>query len=306
MRQLPWQRVGPTLVLILVMVGLLQLGLIVLTGAGGSAWLFVGLGLLDVGLLAAAALAIRPSLYQRRLAHARLEQRVHERTAELEARNQELHALAARLEAVREEERTRISREVHDRLGQALTGLKMDVTWLRRHLGTTSDPGIVEVLARMTDLLDETVQDVRRIASELRPGVLDDFGLTAALEWLAGDFQTRCGIACVTDLEEIDVPPASATACFRICQEALCNVVRHAGADLVQIGLRAEDGKAVFCVSDNGRGAADAALTRPGAMGLLGMRERAAQVGGTLSVIGKPGHGTTLVLVLPLGQDGVS
>src|SRR5262249_55498677 len=153
-------------------------------------------------------------------------------------------ALTAYLESVREEERTRIARELHDELGQALTGLKMDLTWVRDRLGLNGPtvPAAVlrEKVTDMAQLADATIATGRRIATELRPGILDDLGLVAALEWLAQDFQRRTGIPCdfTADRDDLALGRKQTTALFRIAQESLTNVARHAQATAVQVRLR--------------------------------------------------------------------
>ena len=208
--------------------------------------------------------------------------------------------LAAHIEAVREEERTRISREIHDELGQSLTGLKMDLSWLDRKL---SDPKhkvslrlLHEKIESMKDLVDATVQSVRKISTELRPGILDDLGLTAAIEWQASDFQSRTGIACRFESlpEDVSLDEKSSSAVFRIFQEILTNVARHAEATQVDIDLKEEAGKLILEVRDNGRGITERESGNAKSLGLLGMRERAFLLGGEFHISGVPTHGTTV------------
>jgi len=222
---------------------------------------------------------------------------------------EQLRALAGRLLAVREEEGRRIARDVHDVLGQALTGLKLDLTWLGHRVtggGKTTPP---EVLAErchaMVELVDGALTAVRRIATELRPAVLDDLGIEAALEWQAGDFQRRTGID--VDIEVPEAPTSigtdQATAFFRIAQEALTNVARHAHATRVTIRLNTVGVEASLLISDDGRGLPRDTLAREGALGLVGMRERAGLLGGSVDVSGIEGIGTTVVARLPLRRD---
>jgi PAS domain S-box-containing protein len=224
---------------------------------------------------------------------------------------QELRALAGRLHAVREEESARIARDVHDVLGQALTGLKLDLTWLARRLGpepaVAAAPEILTEHCRsMLDLVDQTLERVRAIASELRPAILDDLGIEAAIEWQTADFTRRTGIH--VDLEVARTPtraigPDQATALFRIVQEALTNVVRHAEARRVAVCLEAEGPEAVLIVSDDGRGLPP---REPGArtgLGVVGMRERATILGGRIEISSRPGRGTMVVARLPLRRD---
>ncbi|HWA10518.1 MAG TPA: histidine kinase [Opitutaceae bacterium] len=212
----------------------------------------------------------------------------------------QLRALTARLQTVREEERTRIAREVHDELGQALTGLKLDLSWLAGKLPATR--ALQDKMKAMAAHLDETIHAVRRIATELRPGVLDSLGLAAAIEWQAADFQERTGIRCEV---KIDVPETLqdrelATACFRIFQETLTNIIRHAKATRVDVRLARDDHELLLTVRDNGRGISEREIIHARSIGLIGMKERAAQVGGEVFFFGLPGRGTTVTLRVPL------
>jgi len=233
--------------------------------------------------------------------------------AELGRSQGQLRALAARLQQAREEEAVRLARELHDQLGRCLTTLKLDVGAIERGLrgGLTDErarAGLLEAAQRMGQALDETVQTVRRISAELRPGVLDDLGLAAAIDWQAKDFQKRSGVACVLRLPEDD-PPLSreqATALFRIFQEGLTNVARHAQARTVWVHLGEEGSHVVLEIEDDGVGFSPAALAERRSLGLLGMRERAAAFGGEVEVTGSPGRGVTVLVRLPLGgaRDG--
>jgi signal transduction histidine kinase len=212
----------------------------------------------------------------------------------------ELRQLAFYLEAVRDHERSAIAREIHDELGHALTALKMDIVWLASKLAGER-PELDGRLRAMAELADGTIATMRRIATELRPRVLDELGLVEAIEWRAADFSERTGIATELALAAPEPPPSPqvAAALFRILQEALTNVARHAAARRVRIELR-RDGQALLLrVADDGRGASPAALRSPESLGLLGMRERAAMLGGTATV--QSGRrGTTVSARLPL------
>lgn len=213
----------------------------------------------------------------------------------------QLRALTSYLHHVREEERTRIAREVHDELGQALTGLKFDLSLLAG--AAAGAPRAWREKARtMITQIDATIQTVRRITTELRPGILDSLGLAAALEWQAHEFQQRTGVPCtvVSTVGEPAWPADFATVFFRIFQETLTNVLRHAGARRVDVALREEDGRLVLEVADDGRGITDEALASPHSLGLVGMRERAGLVGGGLSVHRRDGGGTIVRLEAPL------
>jgi PAS domain S-box-containing protein len=228
---------------------------------------------------------------------------------ELRTSREELRALAGRLLSVREDERARIAQDLHDTLGQSVTGLKLDLAWLATRLPAGQTP-LREKLEASQALADSTIQTVRRICTELRPSVLDELGLVAALEWQAREFQGRTGIwcECIAEQPDITVEPEASTALFRICQEALTNVARHAHATRVRIIVREEAGTLVLTVADNGRGIPEPERTNRTSLGLLGMRERALQVRGEISIVGRPGEGTTVTVRVPLRtaslQDG--
>lgn len=215
---------------------------------------------------------------------------------------EQLHALTAHLQQVREEERTRIAREIHDELGQALTGIKMEISWCKNRLSRHDENQAREFMLGKTDvmsqLIDDTIRTVRRIASELRPGVLDELGLEAAIDWLARDFQNRSGIECEVRTEEVRLDRDRSTAMFRVCQEALTNVARHAGATKVSIRLERDEEELVLRVRDNGRGIRPREKGQSNSLGLLGMRERVSLAGGELSIEGSPGQGTSVVMRL--------
>jgi signal transduction histidine kinase len=230
-----------------------------------------------------------------------LEQRVNERTTQLIQSHEELSRLSAHLQTAREEERARIAREIHDELGGSLTGVKMDVARLRRLGNPGSDEWLAQV-ETVSTALDETVQTVRRIATELRPAILDDFGLVAAIEWQLKEFQARSGIVCqlTAATEPIELDRDSATAIFRVFQETLTNVARHADATHVAVQLEPEPGWLVLRVSDNGRGIDPAALAQSSTFGLAGMRERVRMLSGQLVIQSPAGQGTTVLVKVPL------
>jgi PAS domain S-box-containing protein len=257
--------------------------------------------------------------------NAQLEQRVADRTAALLAANAELHSevaeriraeaelaesreqlrgLSARLEAAREEERTRLAREVHDELGGALTSLKMDVARLRRGAEAGDFAGVGAGAVAALALIDQTIHTVRRIATDLRPGILDDFGLIAAIEWQLQEFEQRSGLEChfATDVAELDMDPDSATAVFRVFQETLTNVARHAQASRVEVRLSVDADDLTLEVSDNGRGISENELFGSRSLGLLGMRERVHLLVGELEIRGQPGVGTVVRVRLPLAR----
>jgi signal transduction histidine kinase len=222
---------------------------------------------------------------------------------EIIASREQLRVLAAYLESVREEERTRIAREIHDELGQLLTGLKLDLAWLVSKLPATQD-SLRERIRSMSGLVDDTIKSVRRMATELRPGILDDLGLVPAVEWQTQDFQARTGIhcECVTNLAHAVEDQEQRTALFRILQEALTNVARHAHATKVVISLTEEDECLTLCVKDDGRGITDAQIVDRKSLGILGIRERARLLGGDVGIAGQPGAGTTIVVRIPTNR----
>jgi signal transduction histidine kinase len=235
-----------------------------------------------------------------------LENRVVERTRELGQANERLRALSGRLQSAREEEGTRIAREIHDRIGSALTSLKWDLEGVDRALAEIQNlPQLADLRRRMVAMMgltDQTLDIVRRIASELRPSILDDLGLVEAMEWQAKEFHTRTGIPCHyrCSLEDVDLSPGQSTNLFRILQEALTNVLRHAHAATVDIVLEKQGGNLVLTITDNGVGITSAQTSSPDALGLLGMRERARAAGGTIDISGEGGKGTAVVVQVRL------
>lgn len=219
---------------------------------------------------------------------------------------QALRALSARLHSAREEEGTRIAREIHDELGGALTGLKWDLEKIDNTLNGLADGSqLAEVRNRigsMTTIIETTINTVRRIAAELRPGVLDDLGLVAAIEWQIEQFQSRSGLKChlTNNAKEIELDREKATAVFRILQEILTNVLRHAGAANVYVKLGRTKHYFEVEVKDDGRGITESQRLNSRSLGLLGMKERALLVGGDVRVTGKEGAGTTVVVRVPL------
>ena len=234
----------------------------------------------------------------------KLEQRQAERDrAEREIRNsrEQLRNLSAHLQSVREEERTRMAREIHDELGQGLTALKMDVSWLNRRL-LEEDATLKNKLTSMEEVIDRTIETVQKLSGELRPGMLDDLGLAAAIEWQAEEFQQRTGITCEVSLrsEETVLNRDQSTTMFRIFQETLTNVIRHARATKVEVRLDEQNGKIVLEVRDNGRGITQAEISDPKSFGLIGMRERVEFIDGEVTIAGSPGKGTSIRVTLPL------
>jgi PAS domain S-box-containing protein len=224
---------------------------------------------------------------------------------ELRASREQLRELSRFLESVREDERTRLAREMHDELGQTLTALKIDVAWLTRRL-SPEQGSLLEKTGSMYELIDGAIQTVKRISTELRPGVLDDLGLADAIEWQAQE------LGKLTDIEfrfsarpqHLVLDRDRSTAIFRICQEALTNVVRHADATRVSVSLRKGPDHVSLMIKDNGKGVEESQTLDPAAFGLLGMRERARIWGGDVRIEGVPGKGTVVALSIPLTTKG--
>jgi len=217
-----------------------------------------------------------------------------------------LRALSARLHSAREEEGTRIAREIHDELGGILTGLKWDLEKIDKTLNTAAEGSHLSEIQRrikgMTTLIETTINAVRRIASELRPGVLDDLGLVAAIEWQIEQFQSRSGLKChwTNRAGDIELTRERATAVFRILQEILTNVLRHASAGNLFVKLGRSETHFELEVRDDGRGITESQRRNSGSLGLLGMKERALLVGGEVCVTGKEGGGTTVLVRVPI------
>ena len=224
---------------------------------------------------------------------------------ELKKAQDQLRRLSGSIMAGQEKERSAIARELHDELGQVLTALRMDCVWMRDRLKRT-DARASERTFTMCELIDQTIDDVRSIAVRLRPGVLDDLGLTDALEWYTSDFEKRTGIACT--FKQFDVPEVDdmvATAAYRITQEALTNVARHSSATHVDVILQAKEGRLTLKVVDNGRGFSTQKLKESECLGMAGMRERASLVGGCLDIQSQPGTGATVFFALPIDSGAV-
>jgi len=217
---------------------------------------------------------------------------------------EELRSLTAYLQNVREEERTRIAREIHDELGQSLTGIKIDISWLKRKLADMvkpTDPIQVKIDS-LLGLAESVIATTRELSLGLRPGILDDLGLVVAINWEIKRFQEKIGIICTvqSDVEEITIPEKHATTLFRICQECLTNIARHAQATEVKITLMGKGGNLVLEIEDNGKGIATGQIRSPLSLGILGMRERTKNLRGKFSISGVPGRGTTVKVELPI------
>ncbi len=248
-----------------------------------------------------------------------LEIRVKEKTLELEHTNaqlqkeitehkqieKQLRHLSARLQHVREEERTRIAREIHDELGQQLTGVKMDLSWLFKKIDKEQPKELEDKVTALLKLIDNTIKTVRKISTELRPGILDDLGLIAAIEWQCNEFEKRHGIKCVftTTIDDLDFGTIVSTEVFRIVQETLTNVVRHSNATCVEIKMKISNGNLLIELSDNGKGITVDEINNNKSLGLLGIGERTKILGGTFSIKGEPGKGTMVTLHIPFAEN---
>ena len=218
---------------------------------------------------------------------------------------QQLHDLCAYLQSIREEEKTYFAREIHDELGQSLMVLKIELSLLGKRLPKDQEV-LLERIKPILKLIDMTIQTLRRISTELRPELLDDLGLPAAMEWQADEFQNRTGIKCkVTfDPRDIILDKHRSTAIFRIFQEALTNVARHANATRVKVSLKKKVGKLVLKVSDNGKGITEKQISDPKSFGLIEIRERARFSGGDVKISGVKDKGTTVTVSIPLERKG--
>ena len=227
---------------------------------------------------------------------------------QLKSSNEKLRALSASLQSAREEEGTRIAREIHDELGSALSSLRWGLESFDKLISGAEDrrqlPALRANVEAMIKLTDSTIGAVRRIASELRPSVLDDLGPVEAIEWQAQQFEARTGIVCRCDCrpDDVGLSREQSTAVFRIFQEALTNILRHAQASRVEIGMREEGGEFVLTIGDDGRGITEEEKLGAHSLGLLGMRERAHLVGGEIEVAGAEGEGTTVTVRRPTGE----
>jgi PAS domain S-box-containing protein len=222
----------------------------------------------------------------------------------------QLRALSVRLQSVRDQESERIAREIHDELGHALTSLNMDLIWIQQKLEAEKSPLLRSQFQRRikttTKLLETTVRSVQRISAELRPAMLDNLGLTATLEWQAEEFEARTSIRCRWKPKPVIAQSNrdQATALFRIFQEILTNVARHARARSVNLKLVQNDGELILEVADNGRGFNEKKLLDHKSLGLLGMRERVAFIGGRVEIRSAPGKGTKVIVTSPIATPG--
>lgn len=224
---------------------------------------------------------------------------------ELRKSHDELRNLSAYLQQVREEERAKIAREIHDELGQALTAIKMDISYLFKKYNDHCS--VSEKARSIFRIIDSIIHAIKRISTELRPGILDDLGLIAAIEWQVREFENRCGIRCHLriDQEDIDIDKESSIAIFRVLQESLTNIARHASATEVFIGIYEDRDNLHLQIKDNGKGITEDHIKNPRSFGLIGMRERVHFLGGDMHISGKSGEGSRIEIRIPL-KKGVS
>jgi signal transduction histidine kinase len=223
----------------------------------------------------------------------------------LENSRQQLRALTARLQAGREEERAKAAREIHDDLGQVLTALKLNLDWIERKIGEGADNAALNALLdrvlESAEMVEAAIQSVQRISTDLRPSALDNLGLVEALREETRRFEARSSLACELRLpgEPLRLPPQTSITVFRVFQEALTNVARHAQASAVRISLEVREAQIVLQIEDDGKGIGPEAIGDPRSLGLLGMTERASALGGRVAVAPIAPHGTRVTLRLP-------
>jgi len=218
---------------------------------------------------------------------------------------EQLRDLASYLQDVREQERTRIAREIHDDFGQSLTILKMDLSWLKKHI-IQDQPQVQNKIDSMFKVIDASLQTLHTVSSELRPVILDDFGLESAIEWQVEEFQNRTGVRCRVDssVVDLDLTKEQSTAIFRIFQETLTNIMRHSGATDVDVRLEMNEDVLILEVADNGRGITKAEISNSRSFGLLGIRERLYPWNGQVDFIGHPNKGTRVIVRVPISGKG--
>ena len=222
---------------------------------------------------------------------------------DLHEHQEELRMLSSHIQQVQEEERGRIAREIHDALGQRLTSITMDIEFLKSKLGQDIPEEITDRLIALTNLTEETIKLTRKISQELRPSILDDLGLISAIDWLKEQYNQRTDIHFTLDMpkEDIEVKDEHATAIFRITQEALTNIIRHAEAKNVKIQVKFSNSNISLKVCDDGKGIKkNNKPAKEKTFGVFGMQERAAMLGGEMKIVSQPNKGTTINLSLPL------
>jgi PAS domain S-box-containing protein len=248
----------------------------------------------------------KKSELQRQQFNEELEEQVKRKTAELSRSYQDIRELASHLQDVREEERASIAREIHDELGQQLTGLKMDLSWIAKRKAVQDDIEAKQKSVIILNLLDTAIKTVRKIATDLRPSILDDLGLIAAIDWQSKEFRRRSGISTefISTMPELRYSSGISIGLFRICQESLTNVARHAEASKIRISLQEQDKDNILLkIEDNGKGFEVRQIGDKKTLGLLGMRERTLMMGGEFRIESDPGKGTTLFVTVPLTKS---
>jgi PAS domain S-box-containing protein len=239
-----------------------------------------------------------------RQAHDTLEERVEQRTGELQLSRQQLRELYSRMQTTQEKDRKQISREIHDELGTVLTVLKYDLAWVERKL-TNPSSVVVEKINTMSATVDSIIETIQKICAQLRPSLLDDMGLAAAIEWQSSQFAKMAGFICKTNLDEnIDLDQDYSTVLFRIFQELLTNILRHAQADTVQIRLKQQNRNIFLEVEDNGIGINKEQILNLGSLGLIGIRERVTIYDGSFVIKGSHGKGTIATVIIPIDKKG--
>ena len=228
---------------------------------------------------------------------------------ELKKSKEELKNLSAHLQAVIDEERKTIAREIHDELGHSLTIIKLDLSWLKNKLSKENHPLSLKIKSILS-LVDETINSVQRISTRLRPGVLDHLQLVDAIEWLVNEIRRKTNLQCILtigrDVENISLDPERSIAVYRIFHEATTNILRHSEATKMEVNLNLLNNKLVLYIKDNGKGISQFALNHPLSLGIIGMRERASTIGGTFNIYSSDGNGTTVELIIPINQNMVS
>jgi PAS domain S-box-containing protein len=219
----------------------------------------------------------------------------------LQSSYKQIKQLVTHLQDIREQERTNMAREIHDELGQQLTGLKMYISWLNKKV-LNQEPDIKEKFNAAIELIEDTIKSVRKISMDLRPSMLDDLGLLAALEWQSNEFEKRSGINTefINQTENRDIPARLKTGLFRIYQESLTNVARHADAKKIVSSLKFDKNNLVLTITDDGKGFAFKNIESKKTLGLFGMKERTMEMGGKYEIISEPGNGTTVSVIVPL------
>ena len=274
----------------------------------GVRWGFVGILFLNAMMIMAGAVVIIRGLARERAGNERHDQREVEFAAEAVWRAEELRALSAHLLLIQENERHTVARDLHDELGGTLSAIKLDIIMAREAAAKRSDEKSVARLQRAHTSIDGAVQFVRRLIENLRPTLLDNLGFDAALHSMTDLFSERCAVACVVSLPEgeLNLTPAQSITLYRVCQEALTNVMKYAKAKQVRISLTNDGAQWTLVIADDGVGI-DASTTQPNrrfAHGLLGMRERVVALGGHFDINGSPGAGTTLTARFPVAAMG--